>query len=118
MGFEIAIILGVIGTSFMLAYIGNNMPQDRFMSVLKFLFYGMALWCLMFIPVFNFHLLEETNSTQTTAMLNSTFVKLENTITLQNTWLVWTLVGISTLLVAYGIWIFFKGWQEKKVREW
>jgi len=109
MGFEIAIVISVLGISFFLVYLASQLDgKDMWLQGLKILLILMSLVFLMLNAGMNINMLDAHNQTSVTVgddygLENTTYLHLERNLSTNLWFVVWTFVLFMVLFIIYFI---------------
>ena len=110
MSYAIAIIIGILGISFMFCYVANSLRSegDKFLSIMKYLLYGMSLAFLLLIPANNYSIIDEANATMGEISSPSVFVDRNDTLLSS---LMWSIIALLFLFMAWATWHMINNWK-------
>lgn len=119
MSYEVSIIVGLLGLTFLMFYIANSLKDEKELVPLRIFFFVIGLLFVLIVPSSMMTLtdLSQNNGTWTADIYGNMTARIGTSFETNN----WTMrVGVTYVCIYFLYWLFmlFGGIATKKGKEW
>lgn len=116
--FEVALILGILGTSFFLVYAASKLKGESYLLQIFKTFLVLASFAnMIFVPTVGKYLVDANNGTNISTMVNSTWNPLYNTVGIQIDLYMWIFSSFMVMYTCYLMYLIVSTvmrWKKEK----